>query len=58
VLVHEGRVEWRGRARPRGPRGSFEITRRVRDLPGADRVMVRATGPRGLSCSASATLRR
>jgi hypothetical protein len=56
VLVHERRVEWRGRARARAPRGSLSLERRVRDLIGADRVMVRAVGPRGITCSASATL--
>src|SRR4051812_15759191 len=58
VLVHEGRVEWRGSARARGSRAGFEVKRHVRDLPGADRLRVRATDPRGLSCSASATLVR
>jgi len=58
VLVHEGRVDWRGSARARGSRGGFELERRVRDYAGADRVRVRATDPRGLSCSASVTLAR
>jgi hypothetical protein len=58
VLVHEHRVAWRGSAKARGRNGGFEIERRVRDYAGADRVMVRATDPRGLSCSASATLVR
>jgi hypothetical protein len=58
VLVHEHRVAWRGSARARGRSGGFEISRRVRDYAGPDRVTVRATDPRGLSCSASATLIR
>ena len=55
VLVHEGRVEWRGTARA-SAHGRWRFERRVRDFAGADRVSVRATDPRGLSCSASATL--
>jgi hypothetical protein len=54
VVVHEGRVEWRGRARARG--GRFEVRRRLADLPGADAVTVRASGPSGLNCTATATL--
>jgi hypothetical protein len=56
VLVHERRVDWRGRARAHRPSGSFSVTRRVRDLVGADHVLVRAVGPRGITCSAAATL--
>jgi hypothetical protein len=56
VVVHERRVAWRGSARARGRNAGFEIERRVRDYSGADRVTVRATDPRGLSCSASATI--
>ncbi len=55
VLVQDRRVVWRGRART-GAGGSFEIERRLRDLPGADRVTGRAWGPGGLTCSAAATL--
>jgi hypothetical protein len=55
VLVHEGRVDWRGSVRA-GRQGRFEVEHRVRDYAGADRVRFRATDPRGLSCSASVTL--
>jgi hypothetical protein len=58
VLVHEHRVSWRGSAHARGRNAGFEVSRRVRDFAGPDRVTVRATDPRGLSCSASATLIR
>src|SRR3954454_20392363 len=58
VLVHEGRVDWRGSARARGSHGGFGLERPLRDHAGADRVRVRATDPRGLSCSASVTLAR
>jgi hypothetical protein len=56
VLVQEGRVAWRGRARTRAPSGSFSVHRLIADLIGADRVTVRANGPRGIACVASATL--
>src|SRR5262249_3588905 len=52
VVVHEHRVVWRGSAHARGRNAGFEIERRVRDFAGADRVTVRATDSRGLSCSA------
>jgi hypothetical protein len=55
TVAQEGRVVWRGRAVAR--RGSFRVARELRDLAGADRIAVRASGPRGLSCRASATLR-
>lgn len=54
VLVQDRRVVWRGRARMRGD--SLEVARRLRDLPGADRVTARAWGPGGITCSAAATL--
>jgi hypothetical protein len=54
TLVQEGRVAWRGRATAR--RGAFRVRRTLRDLAGADRIGVRASGPRGLSCRASGTL--
>jgi len=56
VLVQDRRVVWRGRARTQGAGASFEVERRLRDLPGADRVTGRAWGPGGLTCAASATL--
>jgi hypothetical protein len=55
TVSQEGRVAWRGRATAR--RGSFRVRRTLRDLAGADRIGVRASGPRGLSCRAFATLR-
>jgi hypothetical protein len=54
TLTQEGRVAWRGKATAR--RGAFRIRRTIRDLAGADRVGLRASGPRGLSCRAYATL--
>ena len=55
VLVHERRVAWRG-ARTTGSSGSFRLRRTLRDLGGSDRVKVRASGPRGVTCEAAATL--
>jgi hypothetical protein len=54
ALVRERRVVWRGRARTQS--GSFEIERRLPDFSGADQITARAVGPRGLTCTASATL--
>src|SRR4051794_22811269 len=53
TIAREGRVVYRGSYRARR---SFEIRRRLNDLAGADRVNVRAVGPRGLTCAAAATL--
>lgn len=55
VIVQERRVAWRGDAKARRS-GSFEIRRTLRDLSGADAISVRAVGPGGLVCRASATL--
>lgn len=56
TLVRERRVVARVTARTHGPSGSFTVTRRLRDLAGADRVTARASGPGGLTCQAAATL--
>lgn len=60
TVVHEGRVVWRGTRRAgRAGRGSgeFEVERQLRDLAGADRFRVRASGPGGVTCRVAATLR-
>jgi hypothetical protein len=54
TLSQEGRVVWRGSVRARS--GSFSVERRLRNLAGADRVSIRASGPRGVTCRATATL--
>jgi hypothetical protein len=54
TLSQEGRVVWRGSVRARS--GSFSLERQLRDLAGADRVSARASGPRGVTCRATATL--
>ena len=56
VLVHERRIAWRGSVRTARSGGSFRVRRSLPDLDGSDRVKVRASGPRGLTCEASATL--
>jgi hypothetical protein len=55
VVVHEGRVVWRGSGHA-GPRGALRLDRRLPDYEGVDHVLVRAAGPRGGICSASAAL--
>jgi hypothetical protein len=54
TVVREGRIAWRGGARSRSNR--FSLTRRMADLGGADHVMARGVGPRGVTCVAAATL--
>ena len=56
ALVHERRVVWRGSARTSRSSRSFRVRRTLRDLRGSDRVKVRASGPRGVTCAAAATL--
>ena len=56
VLVHEGRVVWRGSARA-DTRGALKVKRRLDDYPGADRIAVRAHGPGGATCAATARLK-
>jgi len=56
VLVHERRVAWRSTIRTKGSSGSFRIRRSLDDYDGPDAVTARASGPRGLTCEASATL--
>jgi hypothetical protein len=55
VVVHEGHVAWRGRGHA-GRRGALWLDRRLPDYEGVDHVMVRAAGPRGRICTASADL--
>jgi hypothetical protein len=57
AVVQERRVVWRASLRTRGSSGSLRVRRSLRDLDGPDRVTVRASGPRGLTCEASAMLR-
>jgi len=56
TLTHERQVAWRGSRRTTGASRSFSVENRLADLSGADAVTARAIGPRGMTCSASATL--
>jgi hypothetical protein len=56
AMVQEQRVAYRGKARSSRARHSFSIERRLGDYPGPDQVFARAVGPRGITCSATATL--
>lgn len=56
VVVQEGRIAWRG-TRTIARSGELRLRTELRDLPGADRVEVRASGPRGTACGLAATLR-
>ncbi|MDO8186973.1 hypothetical protein Q5424_07155 [Conexibacter sp. JD483] len=55
ALVHERRVSWRGTIRAGGG-GEARLRRTLPDYAGADEISALATGPRGLSCRATATL--
>lgn len=57
VLVHERRVEWRHTLRTSGSSGTFRVRRTITDYDGPDHIHARASGPRGLTCAAEATLR-
>jgi hypothetical protein len=56
VVVQESRVVWRG-SRSISGSGRIALRLALRDLPGADRIEVRASGPRGTSCGVAGTLR-
>jgi hypothetical protein len=56
VVVQERRIAWRGTVGAASGSRSFRVERDLDDLPGADAIMVRASGPRGLTCNASGTL--
>jgi hypothetical protein len=56
TAVHEQRISFRATRRTTRSDRSFELRRRVADLPGSDTVAVHAWGPRGLGCRATATL--
>jgi hypothetical protein len=55
-FIRDGRVIAKARRKTHGPSGSFSIERRFDDLPGADTITARGTGPDGRTCTATATL--
>jgi hypothetical protein len=57
VVVHERRIAFRGRARTGSSSAAFARRLSLPDWPGRDTVTVRALGPRGEVCRASATVR-
>jgi hypothetical protein len=56
AFVQERTTVWRGRVRTAGASRSFSVERGLSDYPGPDQVFVRAIGPRGVTCQATATL--
>ena len=56
VLVHERRIALRTTKRPNPSSQSFSLRTTIPDWPGRDTVTVRAIGPRGEICRASATV--
>jgi hypothetical protein len=55
AIVHERRIDYRGRHRTRST-GALDLNETIADLRGADDINVRAWGPRGVTCTASAVL--
>jgi len=56
VMLHERRLVFRLPKRTGRSSGSISLRRTVPDWPGLDTITVRATGPRGEICRASATV--
>ena len=56
VVVHERRLVRRVSRRTGTSSGSFSLRLTIADWPGRDTVTVRALGPRGEVCRASATI--
>ena len=56
VVIHERRLAARVRTRTSTRSGSFSLRRTIPDWPGRDTVTVRALGPRGEVCRASAAV--
>lgn len=57
VVVHERRLVLRSRVRTSRSSGRLSLRRSLPDLFGEDTVRVRASGPGGATCRASATVR-
>jgi hypothetical protein len=55
AIVHERRIDYRGQHRTRST-GALDINETLANLSGADAISVRAWGPRGVTCTASAIL--
>ena len=55
IVLHERRIAFRATVRS-GSSGSVKLQRTLPDWFGTDRIVIRATGPRGASCRASASV--
>jgi hypothetical protein len=55
IVLHERRIAFRAALRS-GSGGSVKFRQTLPDWFGTDRIVVRATGPRGASCRASASV--
>jgi len=56
VLLHERRIDYRGSLRTTSSSRTLRLRRTVADWFGTDTIVARATGPRGETCRASATI--
>lgn len=56
IVLHERRIAFRAPLRTSRSSGSLRLRRNVSDWFGSDTIAVRATGPRGETCRASATI--
>lgn len=56
IVLHERRIAFRSTLRTNRSSGSLRLRRTVGDWFGADTIVARATGPRGESCRATATI--
>jgi hypothetical protein len=57
VIVHERQLVFRGSLRTSQGSGTLSVRRTIQDWFGEDALSVRATGPGGETCGASATIR-
>jgi hypothetical protein len=56
ILLHERRTAYRGKLRTSSGSRSLRVRRSLADWVGRDTIVARATGPRGETCRASATI--
>jgi hypothetical protein len=56
ILLHERRTAYRGKLRTSSSSRSLRVRRSLADWYGRDTIVARATGPRGETCRASATI--
>jgi hypothetical protein len=56
ILLHERRTAYRGSRRTSASSRSFRVRRLLPDWVGPDTIVARASGPRGETCRATATI--